>query len=289
MKRTLLCVAAALAAAPAFAQQHVDARRTAAPDALIQIENSNGSVKVIGWDRNEVQVTGSLGAKAEGLDFSGTERRLSIEVDASNPHAVTSDLEIHVPAGSRLEIETYTAGITVTGVTGTLNAESVNGSVDVDGTMREVNAETVDGNVSVTCRCRVAHAQAVNGNVTVRGASGEVEASTVNGTLVVEGGTFDRASLETVSGNLRLSGDLAPRANVTIETVSGAVEVTLPAAVAADFTITTFSGEVTNDLGPAPRSTSRYTSQKELEFSTGKGGAAVDVQTLSGDIRLRKR
>ena len=59
--------------------------------------------------------------------------------------------------------------------------------------------------------------------------------------------------------------------------------------MSADFSISTFSGEITNDLGPSPKSKSRWTSEKDLTFSTGSGGADVSVQTLSGCIHLRKR
>jgi len=34
---------------------------------------------------------------------------------------------------------------------------------------------------------------------------------------------------------------------------------------------------------------SHYTSEKELEFSTGGGGARVSIHTLSGSVTLRKR
>jgi hypothetical protein len=59
--------------------------------------------------------------------------------------------------------------------------------------------------------------------------------------------------------------------------------------VSADFSASTFSGEIENELGPAAQKSSRYTSEKNLSFSTGTGGAKVSVQTLSGAIRLRKR
>jgi DUF4097 and DUF4098 domain-containing protein YvlB len=67
------------------------------------------------------------------------------------------------------------------------------------------------------------------------------------------------------------------------------VELALPANVSADFSISSFSGEIENELGPPARKASRWTSEKELSFTTGSGGAKVTVETLSGDIRLRKR
>lgn len=286
-----LMVALAASQGPAWAQQRIEERRPASPDALVEIENMAGSVRVIGWDRPEVEVKGTLGRGAESLDFSGNPRRIHIEVGTDgNPHGVQSDLEIRIPAGSRLEIESFSAGITVTDVKGSVRVENVNGEISVSGTSDEVDLETVNGGVEVSCRCTRTHAESVNGPVTVRGASGEIEASTVNGTLVVEGGSFDRATLETVNGSIRFEGELGPKASLQIESVGGSVELLLPAKTSADFSITSFSGSIANELeGTTASRTSKYASEKELAFSMGSGDASVHVNTLSGDVTLRKR
>ncbi len=290
MRTPILALSLTLAAGTAIAQTTLDQRRPAAPDGLVEIENSAGSIRVIGWNLAEVAVSGTLGRHAGSLQFSGDPHRTRIGVETEgNPHAVHADLEVHVPAGSRLEIDSFAANITITDVTGAVKAETVNGSISMTGGSKEVNLQTVNGSVEVTSPANRVHAESVNGSVTVRDASGEVDASTVNGRLVVVGGTFQRARLETVSGSLRFEGDLAKKATLDAETVSGAVEVVLPAGVSADFSVSTFSGDIENELGPAAQKSSRYTSEKSLSFSTGAGGAKVSVQTLSGAIRLRKR
>lgn len=273
----------------AWAGGRVEERRPAAPDGIVKIENASGSIKVVGWDREEIEVTGTLGRGAEGLAFEVHGRRARIEVDTrGNPHGVHSELEIRVPARSRLDVESFSAPISVSAVKGHVKAESVNGSITVAGGS-EADVSTVNGEVEVSCPCTRVRAETVNGGVTIRGASGDVEASTVNGTLVVEGGSFERAQLETVNGGIRFQGDLDAKATLDIESVGGSVELVLPAKVSADFTLSTFSGDIVNDLGPAAHRTSRWTSEKELSFSTGSGAAKVTVTTLSGDIRLRKR
>src|SRR5262245_8624874 len=294
MRRELLIVTAAalLAAVPsARAQTRVEQSRPAAADGVVDIENMSGSVKVVGWDKNEVSVRGTLGRRAEGLEFSGTSTRTHIEVETQgSPHGVRSDLEISVPAGSRVKVEGFDANITVTGVTGTVYAETVNGSITQTGASKEVELQSVNGSVEVTKAGGRIRAESVNGAVSLREVSGEVEASTVNGELTVTGSTFERAHLEAVSGSIRFEGDLGKRAILEAETVSGGVEIVLPGSVSADFEISTFSGGIDNELGPAaPPKGRRYSPEKELSFTTGSGGAKVVVQTLSGGISLRKR
>jgi DUF4097 and DUF4098 domain-containing protein YvlB len=287
-----LCVAAALglSSLPAAAQQKVEARRSASAEALVEIDNPAGSISVTGWDRNEVVVTGDLGAGASGLDFTGSGSRIRVGVDTErNPHGVMSSLEIKVPAKSRLQIESFSGTITVADVSGTVSAETVNGSITIGGQAKEISAETVNGSVLISGASTHTRAESVNGSVTIRGASGDLEASTVNGRLEASGGTFERAHLETVSGALSFEGGLASGSTLEAETVSGSVTLVLPASVAADFSISTFSGGVENAFGPPATRVGQYTTEKELEFSTGGGGASVSVQTLSGGITLRKK
>ena len=287
-----LSVAALLAlSSPCLhAQQKVEARRSAAADALVEIDNPAGSVTVTGWDRSEVVVTGDLGAGASGLEFTGSGSRLRIGVDTErNPHGVISSLEIHVPRRSRLQIESFAGSIAVAESSGTVTAETVNGSITIGGQAKEISAETVNGSVQISGASTHTRAESVNGSVIVRGASGELDASTVNGRLEVGGGSFDRAHLETVSGALSFDGGLAAGATLEAETVSGQVTLVLPAGVAADFSISTFSGGIENALGPPATRVGEHTTERELEFSTGGGGASVSVHTLSGGITLRKK
>ena len=280
----------AFLAAPAAAQNTIDQHRSAAPDGTVDIENMAGSIRVTGWDKNEIAVSGRLGRQASGLNLSGGSSHTRIEVETEgNPHGVRSDLDIKVPAGSRLKIDGFEASITVTGVTGTVQAETVNGSITLSGGVKDVDLQAVNGAVEVTKATGRIKAESVNGAVTVRDSSGELEASTVNGPLVVAGGSWDRVRIETVSGSLRFDGGLTKHSTVDAETVSGSVEFVLAADLGADFQLSTFSGDIDNELGPAPTRQSKWTTEKELSFSLAGGGAKVTVQTLSGGIRLRKR
>jgi DUF4097 and DUF4098 domain-containing protein YvlB len=270
--------------------ERVDARRQAAPDGVVEIDGAGGRLRIVGWDKPEVWVTGTLGEGAEGLELGGTSRRIRVDVETSgNPHSVVSDLEIHVPAGSRVEVDAMSADIDVLDVTGTVTADTVAGSISVTGSAREVNLESVNGSVDVACACARAHVESVNGSVTVKGARDEVEASTVNGTLSVLGGAFERAKLETVNGRITFEGELKAHATLDVESVGGSVELRLPAATDADFTINTFSGSIRNAWGVSGRSSSRYTKEQELTFTAGSGGTTVTIQTLSGDVIIAKR
>jgi hypothetical protein len=285
----VVTAAAAVLAGPALADQ-VDERRPAASDGFVEIENPAGSVRVIGWSKAEVAVTGMLGRRAN-LSLTGVPSRTHVEVEVEgNPHGTRSDIEVHVPAGSRVSVESFAASIVVTEVTGSVTAETVNGSVTVSGSLKEVSVESVNGEVEVSGAASRVHAGTVNGALSIRGARGEIDANTVNGEVrIAGGGPVERAQLESVAGAIYFEGVLAPHADLRAQTVSGGVELALPANVAADFTVNTFSGSIDTDFGSATYRTGRHSPEKELTFSTGGGGAKVAIETLSGSVRLRKR
>jgi len=271
------------------AQTTVDQKRPAAPDGAVSIENMAGSVKVTGWDKAEVQVRGTVGEGGE-LSFEGSGRRTHIEIEADhNPMGIKSDLEVFVPAGSSVDIEGFQATISVTGVLGSVTAETVNGSITQAGAAKHVELQSVNGDVEASKATGRIKAETVNGSVVVRDASGDLEASTVHGKLHVIGGSYDRAEIESVAGTVRFEAALTSRASLSIETVSAPVELLLPATVSAEFQVSSFSGRINNELGPAAEKRGKWTPQTELGFTTGSGGARITLETLSGAIDIRKR
>ncbi len=265
-----------------------DQKASFVPKGVVEIENFTGSIRVAGWDRNEIAVSGRSDGGELELEVSG--ERASIQVDTPNPHGTRSDLDVKVPAGSSLEINGFQADVGVTGVSGRISIESVNGALTVVGAQGELELNSVNGAVEVSGSSRRVHVEAVNGNVTLKGLGGSIEASTVNGQLRYEGGPLDRASFETVSGELAVQAELGSQARVDLQSVSGPIELLLPAATQARFEVSTFSGAIQNELSPdKPTRRSRFTSESELVFTLGNGGATVDVQSLSGRILLRKR
>jgi DUF4097 and DUF4098 domain-containing protein YvlB len=266
----------------------LDVRRPAAPDARIEIQNHAGSTTVIGWDHEEVYVTGSLGHGTEGVDIEGNEHRLEISARHRGGQG-ESDLEVHVPKGSRVEVHGHSADVKVSGVQGTVSVGVVSGTITVSGPCQAIEVSTVSGDIHVDAVSKKTRAESVSGDVTVRGISGEVDASSVNGELVIEGKLIEVGKLETVSGDLKFIGDLTPEGSLSTQTVSGEIQIVLPATISADFEASSFSGDIEDEWGKAAHATSTHVSSKELSFKTGTGGAKVSARTLSGNIEIHKR
>jgi hypothetical protein len=130
-------------------------------DGTIRLENLNGLVEIIGWDRNEVHVEAVKTApKAEDL------ASIEVRVDASyNRIAIKTAYDkkltsvgvsrgdvryiLHVPADIHLEeIGVVNSEIRVRDVTGPVNLKTVNGRIEATGLAGSGRFESINGSVS---------------------------------------------------------------------------------------------------------------------------------------------
>jgi DUF4097 and DUF4098 domain-containing protein YvlB len=284
-------LAASLVAGPVVAGTRVSESRPASATGAVEVVNVSGSVTVIGWDREEVEVQGELGKGAERLHFEAGPERTTVRVvlPRNCRSCEGSDLTVRVPRRSALEVDAVSATIVVQDVQGVCTLKSVSGDVQVSGDARRVEARSVSGEVRLRVMGGCVRARSVSGNVAIDGAEGSVEASSVSGSIEVKGNALARAELSTTSGSIQLDGSLVAGGKVEAKSVSGDIVVALPGDTVADFEVTTFSGGIRNGFGYEARRVSKYTSEKELTFSTGSGGARVALQSFSGNVVLRKR
>jgi DUF4097 and DUF4098 domain-containing protein YvlB len=278
-----------MAAAAAQATTTVHETRPLDADGRVEIENMVGSIEVIGWERTEVEISGTLDDRVKDLDISagGSRLRISVEQRRGTRYSPAAYLTIKVPSGASLEIETVASDISVGGVSGDLVLESVSGQVEVSGEPRSLDAASVSGDVRVAATSGDAKLESVSGDVIVERAAGRLETDVVSGTIRVESGRLDGFDAETVSGSIFCSAQPTDGARFSIEAMSGTIELRVAADINADFQIETYSGAIDNAIGPPATRSSDYGPGRELRFRAGSGGGRISIESFSGDIRLR--
>lgn len=288
----LIAALALVAAAPVRADVAVDRREPAAADGVVEVELVAGSIEARGWDRDEVEVTGSIGDEVEELRIERRGDRVRIKVvlpDRSGSWRggeLDADLIVHLPRGSGLEVGTVSADVDVEGVGGRLEIETVSGKVALEGPAREAEVETVSGGVTVGGGFGELRASTVSGRLRLRGRAESVYAKTVSGSAAIELEVLDQVEAQSVSGRLDLTGALAPGARIEAQSHSGGLTLAVPASSSARFSIETFSGDIRNELGPPARRKGRYGPGKSVEFTLGDGAAQVRLQAFSGTVTL---
>jgi DUF4097 and DUF4098 domain-containing protein YvlB len=296
-KSLLAAAVVAAVAAPAAAQQTQTKRANVAPDATVEVSNVQGSVDITAWDKNEVELVAELESDKDELEFEASERHVHVEVDRPNGkygHDGESEdaiLTLRVPKGARLIVDTVSADITVTGVRGEQTLESVSGDVQTQAYDASVSAAGVSGDVVVTGNGGKAavSTENVSGSSTVTGVRGSYQGEVVSGEIRATIAAAQQIELNSVSGDIEIDAELTSAARIDMESVSGVLTLRIKPPVNADFNIESFSGDIENCFGPKARDTSKYSPGSELNFTQGKGGARVEMQTLSGEISICDR
>jgi hypothetical protein len=171
------------------------------------------------------------------------------------------DVQVEVPAGARVEIDSTAAEISANGLLGEQRIRTVSGGVRL---------EHGGGNIDVT---------GVAGDVWVD-ADGQLGARvrTVSGEVHMRAPSWRLLEVRTMSGAVHVEGRILPGSH-RIETVSGDAALVGTTDMAAE--ASTLSGDITTDL---PHTTSGGLGRRSMRL--GGGDAKVTFKSMSGDLAI---
>lgn len=302
MKRLAPLIAAALLAAPApdaLAATPINETRPASASARIEVSNVRGGVTVTGWERNEVEIKGSLGEGSK-LDISGGGDNLKIEVrseegggsgwswwGSSGPREDTR-LDIRVPRAAAIDVDSVSADVRVEGIEGSaaVEVDSVSGDVRVDARSERLTLGSVSGDLAMRGSARRSELESVSGDINADGVSEDLKVESVSGSVVIAGPGFSSIRGSTVSGDLAVSGALAEGARVDLESMSGDVDLNVSGELSARIEVETFSGSIRSDWGTVEKED--HGPGASLRTTAGSGSATVTLESFSGDVTVRK-
>ncbi|GIF74015.1 DUF4097 family beta strand repeat-containing protein [Asanoa siamensis] len=172
------------------------------------------------------------------------------------------EVEVAVPAGSRLEGSTDAGDLHAAGPLGDTRYKTGFGAVRLAETGRlrldtgagDVTVDRVAGDAEVTTGTGRVHIGKVEGTAVVKNSSGEtwvgeavgtVRANGANGSIDVDRVTAG-ATLKTANGSLRVRE--AVRGQVSLDTAAGSIEVGIPTGTAAWLDLDVRNGAVRNGL-----------------------------------------
>lgn len=311
-------VAALLITSPlAFAGEKIDKTLSTTASGEVFLDVMNGKVNIKTWDKNEVQIKGELDDKAEGYTFELDGDRVVFEVEmpnrswggwGNNWSENGSRLEVWMPTTNRIRFEGVNTDIEVENVTGGAKVNTVNGSIKAAKLSKRVSLETVNGRINTDTVSGDVRLNTVNGKVRDKNSSGELHIETVNGDIEtntdatkitlnnVNGDlniTSDKSTemdISTVNGDLELFITLAEDGRLVYSSVGGDADIVFKGDVSADFDIETHAGgDISNYITKDKAKEAKYGPSERLRFKAGTGSADVEIDTVSGDIKLKKK
>ncbi|MBC7895569.1 MAG: DUF4097 family beta strand repeat protein [Cytophagaceae bacterium] len=283
------------AGAPVAAQQKVDLRRAVSPDVYVRVNGAYASLRVVGWQKDSLVITGSLprGTRFEpgigtGSDGPIKGAKFYIEPPTQGGGA-TGTLELFVPVGATVWAKAGNARIDVSGINGSLDLNLVGGAITVSGTPRELNVESMDGTVDITGTPAWMRVKTATGDITVRGAAPDAGFTTVGGNIVLRDGTYERIRVEAVTGNVTFASGLGRAGSLTIDSHSGTIDLHLPPKPSIDIDATTIAGTILNTVTARRPTPGREGRGEELTLALGVGDARATLRSFKGNIRLGNR
>jgi len=140
-----------------------------------------------------------------------------------------------------------------------------------------------------------------HGDIAVKGVDGAFDIHNVNGKIEMEG-VAGSGEARTVNGRVKAGFSRNPDAGCSFRTVNGDVELSFREGLSADVKMKTFNGEAFSDFEvkalPASAEVKQnqetnktrfvYKRDRFTQVRIGKGGPAIECETLNGDILIKK-
>lgn len=172
-------------------------------------------------------------------------------------------LEIAVPAGAEVTVDTASGWLDAVGLIGEQRYRTASADTRLKGAAGRIDLITVSGDATIE----------------LAGAA-DVGLKSVSGDIVVRGGRLDALRVSTTSGDVRVDSPIVGRSGHAIETLSGDVDVVAGDGITVE--ARTVSGDLTTDL---PHRSEGRMGRRSL--IVGNGAIQLSFRSVSGDLRIR--
>lgn len=301
----------ALVTAPVLAGEKIDQIVKTSSDGRVSIDVMSGEVEIKSWDKNEVKVTGELDDDAEGYQFEESNGRVVFKVYmpqqrwGSWKSDAGSNLTFWLPKQNDVRFEGVNTNVKVNDVHGGSRINTVNGDIEASSLTKRVSLETVNGKIFSTKLEGKIKLMTVNGEIEDRDSQGELEIEAVNGDINTAtdaaelsvnnvNGDMDlnlrnikELEINTVNGDLDVELRTQRNAKIYISTVGGDANLTFDKSFAGTINVEAHSGgDITNKINGQRPKKERYGPGESLRLNIGSEPIEVEIDTVSGDIKL---
>jgi DUF4097 and DUF4098 domain-containing protein YvlB len=264
----------------AKAEDKIERTYTLDRDGRVYLEVKSGDVEVNSWDKNEVKI---IAHKNATIDIYHTEGNIRIIV--SRPQSF--HYELFIPDKAHLRVETASGRVEAREIGGFVDVRTVSGDIKVITAENGIRCKTVSGDIHLEKITGNADLKTTSGKITVEGIKGSIKADTVSSKIEIEAFSHaEEMEIESISGNIKLRGELSPGGIYELNSHSGNVKIGIPSESNFELRVETFSGNIHCDF---EIKMSGKIDRKKIQGVVGKGGTSLILSTFSGNIRITKR
>ncbi|NIR51801.1 DUF4097 domain-containing protein [candidate division KSB1 bacterium] len=253
---SLICVAVFSTLSAGTLREHFDETYRLDKGGTLLLSNTNGSITVESWDRNEVRIEAEKRVKARDRRLAEeVMEELKIDIRHKNDYI---EIDTKIPKRRRGFLDSFFGDNVSVSVQYRLKVPS---EVSLD-------ISTVNGPVEVSEVTGKMEVRSTNGRIEIQESKGSIRAKTTNGGIEVELLEFDEDEdmyFKTTNGGITVYFPENFRAYVDARTTNGGIKTDFPIEV---------RGEI---------------SKKRLKGAINGGGGRIELHTTNGGIRIRER
>jgi hypothetical protein len=245
----------------------------------LRIDHANGTTRVAGEDREDIEITMHKTARAESEEEArrllreirletreeGGNLTLEFEIPGRWNRRGKVDVELRVPRGVHVDILASNGKVCVQGMRSGVRCKSANGTIRIDDVVGDISVATSNAKVKTHCTCGRLRARSSNGPIELEEHRGSVDASTSNGMIHCE--------LDEVG-----------REGVMLATSNGRISLDLPDEVDGDVDIRVDNGVIRTQRRFGDASSE---SSGRVKGTLGRGGVPIRLRASNGMISLR--
>jgi len=298
-----------------FAGEKIDEILDTKADGSVMIDVLSGDVTINVWDKNQVSVKGELSDDAEGYTFEvdgNGDTYFNVKMPNKNWGNWNNDdgstLTIMIPKTNDIRFEGVNVNIDVQNVEGESRINTVNGNIRANKLNKRVTLETVNGEIKSTDLNGKIKLNTVNGEVNDKNSQGELEIETVNGEIKTNTSATEiginsvngqvtviakivkEMEVSMVNGEFEGTLELSKTGRFSFSSIGGETRLNFLGDVSADFDIEAHAGgDITNKLSEHKAKEAKYGPSESLKFRLGEGTADVEIDTVNGNVVLKKK
>lgn len=267
------------------------------PGGRLSVDNFNGSIEILSWEKDAVQITGTKYASREAdlkdLKIEAKADDASVQLRTIRPDlrhgSMGAKYFIRVPRRVELDlIHSSNGGIRVEDIEGNARLETSNGAIRMRKLTGRVDAKTSNGGIEGDDVEGDAVLRTSNGSIRMDRLRGWVEGTTSNSSIHINMLKLKAGQplrFESSNGSLDLAFAELPNTEIRASTNNAAITLRVPATIKAQLRASTSNSSITSDLDVV---THGAISKSHLEGEINGGGPLIHLTTSNGSIKVLK-
>jgi hypothetical protein len=262
---------------------------------VIEVFTKNGSVEILGWEKDSVEIRGTKYARSqEELD------RVKVDIAASPNSLVIKSIfpdnrasgkgvryVIRAPFKAKVNtVDTSNGHIRVEEIAQATKLDTSNGSITVRRSAGPLIADTSNGSINISETKGDLRLDSSNGRIEAEDVVGIVTADTSNGSIrvsIAEPTPGEALRFDSSNGAIEVTMKRYANNPLVLDSSNGSITLRIPENINATVAAETSNGGIQTDF---PATVSGKITKNALNAQIGSGGPTIKLDTTNSSIRL---